>query len=139
MKRQWLAMLPHRDEVTGIGYGNVRWPEGRPPTPFGCRWCGINQRSHPFGPTWMRGRGMHQWEQPTQAQIKARMLARRNARKSVCRCPDPMEYGAPQPFAPVVDPWKCEAEDCRMHDHLIGAWLTPLSFGQAMAQWGGAR
>ncbi|MEH0657674.1 hypothetical protein QA860_08005 [Streptomyces stelliscabiei] len=135
----WLARLPYVDDSTGLAHGHIRWPEGRTPTPFGCRWCGISQRSHPFGPTWMRGRGMHVWEQPTQAQIKARMLARRNARKSMCRCPDPMEYGAPQPFAPVVDPWKCEADDCRMHDHLIGGWLKPLSFDEAMSQCGGPR
>jgi|SRR5881397_1938487 len=129
--RQWLAALPYRDDSTGVGYGNVRWSVGRTP-PFGCRWCGVDQRSHPFGPTWIRGRGMHVWEQPTQAQIKARMLARRNARKDACRCPDPMEYGAPQPFAPVVDPWKCEADDCRMADHLLRGLLAPLSFEQAM-------
>ena len=82
---------------------------------------------------------MHAWECPTERQIKARMLARRNLFKSACRCPDPMEYGAPQPSAPVVDPWKCEADDCRMHDRLRGAWMTPLSFDEAVAQSGGTR
>jgi hypothetical protein len=120
-------------------HGHIRWPNGATPTPNGCRWCGIGERTHPFGPTWLPGRGFHGWEQPTQAQIKARMVARRIARKDVCRCPDPMEYGAPQPFAPVVDPWKCEADDCRMHDRLLGAWMTPLSFGEAVAQSGGPR
>lgn len=87
--------------------------------------------------SWLPGRGFHAWERPTQAQIKARMLARRNARTSVCRCPDPMTYGVPLPFAPVVDPWKCEADDCRMHDYLLGAWVTPLSFDEAAVTWGG--
>lgn len=105
----WLARLPYLDEGTGVARGHIRWPEGRTPTPFGCRWCGISQRSHPFGPTWMRGRGMHVWEQPTQAQIKARMLARRNARKAVCRCPLDDEW---RPFAPVFDPYACEASEC---------------------------
>jgi hypothetical protein len=67
------------------------------------------------------------------------MLARRNARKAVCRCPDPNESLFPQPFAPVVDPWRCEAEHCRMHDYLIGGWMKPLSFDEAMDRWGGAK
>lgn len=128
-----------RDAATGMLHGLIRWPDGTTPTPNGCRWCGIGERTHPFGPTWLPGRGFHVWEQPTQAQIKARMVARRNTRKDVCRCPDPMEYGVPQPLAPVVDPWKCEADDCRMHDQLIGGWLTPLSFDEAVARMGGPR
>jgi hypothetical protein len=90
--------------------GHIRWPDGTAPTPGGCRWCGVNERSHPFGPTWLPGRGFHGWERPTQAQIKARMLARRNARKAVCRCPEPWED--PRSFAPVFDPYRCEASDC---------------------------
>lgn len=58
--------------------GYVRWPDANPPTPYGCRWCGT-QRSH-HGRQYLIGRGMHSWEQPTEAQIKARMLARRAAR-----------------------------------------------------------
>lgn len=126
-----------RDAATGMLHGHIRYPDGTAPTPFGCRWCGTEQGGH--GRRWMPGKGIHAWEQPTEAQIKARMLARRNARKDVCRCPDPMEYGVPQPLAPVVDPWKCEADDCRMHDQLIGGWLTPLPFDEAMAQTGGPR
>lgn len=125
-----------RDATTGMLHGHIRWPDGQPPTPFGCRWCGTEQGGH--GHRWMPGKGMHVWVQPTQAQIKARMVARRNARTSVCRCPDPMEAGVPQPFAPVVDPWKCEAEPCRMHDYLLGAWLTPLTYGEAVRLAGGA-
>jgi hypothetical protein len=123
-----------RDTATGMLHGHIRYPDGTAPTPFGCRWCGTEHGGH--GRRWIPGKGIHAWEQPTERQIKARMVARRNARKDVCRCPDP--YGVPQPFAPVVDPWKCEADDCRMHDQLIGGWLTPLSFDEAMAQWGGA-
>lgn len=124
-----------RDEGTGMLHGHIRWPNGRPPTPFGCRWCGTERGHH--GRSWMPGHGVHAWVQPTQAQIKARMLARRNARKSVCRCPEPWE--TPRPLAPVVDPWKCEAAHCRMHDHLLGGWLTPLTFNQAMDRLGGER
>jgi hypothetical protein len=134
--RQWVPALQLRDERTGLRHDVVRWAVGATP-PFGCRWCGTEQGGH--GRRWVRGHGLHVWERPTEAQIKARMVARRSARKAVCRCPDPMEYGAPQPFAPVVDPWKCEADDCRMHDRLIGGWLTPLSFEEAMDTWGGGR
>lgn len=117
-----------RDPVTGMLHGHIRWPDGTAPTPAGCRWCGHEQRSH--GQMWLPGRGFHKWEQPTSAQIFARMQARRAARKAVCRCPDPSELR--QPFAPVVDPWKCEADDCRMADHLLRQLLAPLSFAQAM-------
>ncbi|MFF7949073.1 hypothetical protein [Streptomyces griseorubiginosus] len=96
-----------RDETTGLLHGHVRWPHGTAPTPSGCRWCGREQYGHMQ--LFLPRRGFHQWEQPTQAQIKARMLARRNARKAVCRCPIGDE---PRPFAPVVDPYMCEAVDC---------------------------
>ncbi|MFC8267757.1 hypothetical protein ACFUIZ_18800 [Streptomyces cinereoruber] len=46
--------------------------------PSACRWCGIEQRAH--YQQWKPPVGWHRWEQPTQAQIKARMTARRNAR-----------------------------------------------------------
>jgi hypothetical protein len=135
--KQWISTWRHpsgfgwRDVETGMHHGNIRWPEGQPPTPYGCRQCGFERRFH--GRRSLLGRPSHLWEQPTQAQIKARMVARRTARKSVCRCPDPMEYGAPQRFAPLVDPWKCEADDCRMADHLLRGLLAPLSFEQAIA------
>lgn len=109
--KKWLHSHPsgflYQDCDTGMAHGNVRWPEGQPPTPFGCRWCGTEQRFH--GRRSLRGRNSHRWVQPTQAQIKARMLARRNARKAVCRCPEDDE---PRPFAPVFDPYMCEASDC---------------------------
>lgn len=97
-----------RDAATGMLRGHIRWPDGRPPTPFGCRWCGI-ARGWDHCQLWIPGRGFHVWQQPTQAQVKARMLARRNARKAVCRCPQDDEW---RPFAPVFDPYMCEASDC---------------------------
>jgi len=49
-----------------------------PPNPFGCRWCGLPD---PHGQYYTRSVGMHSWERPTNAQIKARMRARRANRK----------------------------------------------------------
>lgn len=91
-----------QDTVTGMLHGHIRWPDGSAPTPFGCRWCGTEQGGH--GRRWIPGRGQHSWEQPTRAQILARMKARRDARKAVCRCDEP---GA--------DPYSCEADDCGGH------------------------
>lgn len=96
-----------RDAATGMLHGHIRWPDGTTPSPSGCRWCGVEQYGHMQ--SWLPGRGFHCWEQPTQAQIKARMVARRNARKDVCRCPLDDEW---RPFAPVFDPYMCEASDC---------------------------
>ncbi|MEU8740537.1 hypothetical protein AB0K62_13530 [Streptomyces halstedii] len=48
------------------------------PPPFGCRWCGEQAGHH--GRSYVRSQGMHAWEQPTTAQILARMRARRAAR-----------------------------------------------------------
>ncbi|WP_167459218.1 MULTISPECIES: hypothetical protein [Streptomyces] len=46
--------------------------------PMGCRWCGIDQRPHAIQ---YGANGPHTWQQPTQQQIKGRMLARRAERK----------------------------------------------------------
>jgi hypothetical protein len=96
-----------QDPTNGMLHGHIRWPDGTTPPPFGCRWCGTEGSGH--GRRWMPGRGMHAWDQPTQRQILARMKARRNARKDVCRCPLDDEW---RPFAPVFDPYMCEASDC---------------------------
>lgn len=51
----------------------------RTPTPMGCRHCGIAQ---PHGQQHLApGAGEHGWEQPTQQQIKERMVARLAARQ----------------------------------------------------------
>ena len=49
------------------------------PNPMGCARCGIDQRGHAIQ---VGSGGSHTWEQPTQQQIKARMLARRAARSA---------------------------------------------------------
>lgn len=50
----------------------------RIPNPMGCRHCGIDRGEHVDWYT--QTVGWHKWEQPTQKQILARMLARRSAR-----------------------------------------------------------
>ena len=95
------------DAETGMVHGHIRWLDGTAPPPFGCRWCGAEQSVH--GRRFLPRRGMHAWERPTERQMKARMLARRNARKAVCRCPQDDDW---RPFAPVFDPYACEADDC---------------------------
>jgi hypothetical protein len=71
-------LIPHDLELPVVGAG-----ERGTATPFGCRWCGTQRSDH--GRRYLSGRGMHGWEQPTQAQIKARMLARRAARTGGAR------------------------------------------------------
>lgn len=44
--------------------------------PSGCRHCGVEARDH--CQRWASSVGWHRWVEPTQEQIKARMLARRN-------------------------------------------------------------
>jgi hypothetical protein len=51
--------------------------------PSGCRYCGIPARVH--AQQWKASVGWHQWVLPTDAQIKARMLARRAARTGGAR------------------------------------------------------
>lgn len=67
-----------RDPETGMLRGLIHFPDGSPPDPSACRWCGQPQGTH--GQWWRPGKGYHQYETPTQAQMKARMVARRNAR-----------------------------------------------------------
>lgn len=45
------------------------------PAPGGCRWCGTLKEKHYHN--YVASAGWHHWEQPTQAQILARMKARR--------------------------------------------------------------
>jgi hypothetical protein len=60
--------MPERSE-DGV---NVRhWSA---PLPMSCRWCGAPQANH--GQRWIRGRSWHGWEQPTRAQIEARLRVR---------------------------------------------------------------
>jgi hypothetical protein len=74
--------LLHTDPLTGLKRSRIRFPDGHPPTPFGCRWCGQTQRAHGYGPTHLPGHGFHAYTQPKDAQILARMRARRRVRAS---------------------------------------------------------
>ncbi|WP_086780217.1 hypothetical protein [Streptomyces griseus] len=67
-----ITTLVTRDRTTGLRRGPIRWPDGTPPPPFGCRRCGHDQQVH--------GGAGHRWERPTGAQIFARMTARRRTR-----------------------------------------------------------
>jgi hypothetical protein len=46
-------------------------------SPNGCRFCGIDQQQH--ATRWTPGPGLHTFTEPTNAQRKTRMLARRVA------------------------------------------------------------
>lgn len=70
--------LVTRDRATGLRRGPIRFPNGRPPVPSGCRWCGIERRRH--AGRWSGAVGWHGWAPPTAAQTLARMKARRAAR-----------------------------------------------------------
>lgn len=64
--------LVTRDPASGMRCNPPRWPHGTVPPPSGCRRCGRPHLGH--------GALEHLWEQPTDAQILARMRARRTAR-----------------------------------------------------------
>ncbi|MEU5498472.1 hypothetical protein [Streptomyces griseofuscus] len=71
--------LVTRDPKTRLCRGPIRFPDGHPPVPSGCRWCGIPEATH--GRSYIASAGTHTWEQPTSAQFLARMHARRTARR----------------------------------------------------------
>ncbi|RCG29865.1 hypothetical protein DQ384_16965 [Sphaerisporangium album] len=53
----------------------IRWGAEAPPLPLGCRWCGHPPYAHDASS--LPHRRHHQWEQPTPAQMRARLDARR--------------------------------------------------------------
>ncbi|MFJ4469513.1 hypothetical protein ACIP2X_18745 [Streptomyces sp. NPDC089424] len=67
-----------RCRTCGLHHGHVRHPDGTPPPPNGCRWCGIDRAEHRNRRT--AAAGLHTWQAPTPAQVLARMHARRAAR-----------------------------------------------------------
>ncbi|WP_371793877.1 hypothetical protein OIE91_11470 [Streptomyces albidoflavus] len=81
--------LVTRDRSTGLRRGPIRYPDGHPPVPSGCRWCGVPDRQH--ARRWSGAVGWHPWTPPTPAQALARMRARRATRT------------APQTDSPTTD------------------------------------
>lgn len=65
--------------------------------PNGCLHCGIDQQDHMQ--RWTKTAGWHQWTAPTNAQILARMQARRTARLTA----EPPKYHAVTGWAPTSD------------------------------------
>lgn len=87
---------PHAPHAThtpapsrGEGPGPDRPPQGHtaPHPPSGCRWCGVDLRAH--FQRWTDAVGWHGWTPPTDAQTKARMLARRADRITARSTPRP--------------------------------------------------
>lgn len=62
--------------MKGLRRSGIRYPDGTPPVPGGCRWCGAPYLGHAQG-IWVAARGWHQWEEPTTAQVRARSVRRR--------------------------------------------------------------
>jgi hypothetical protein len=84
------------------------------PAPYGCSWCGDEKHHH--GSQWAPIIGLHQWQQPTQEQIKERMLRRLDARLNA----EPPKYHATTGWAADLsgesaDPYcaDCKTDGCR--------------------------
>lgn len=80
----------------------VRWHANRPPMPLGCRWCGHPPYAHEAAS--LPHRAHHHWEQPTPAQVHARMSVRRRLNLSGRPIPGPMTPVAFSARSPEVSP-----------------------------------
>jgi hypothetical protein len=83
----------------------VRWHAEQPPSPLGCRWCGHPPYAHDAAS--LPHRRDHLWDQPTPAQVRTRMAARR--RLGLCgrplpAVPDIVTVRPPKPHQPTVSP-----------------------------------
>ncbi|MGW1468491.1 hypothetical protein ACWCPT_29615 [Streptomyces sp. NPDC002308] len=100
------------------------------PSPNGCHHCGVEKDTHmgpwvpPVGWQWGKPTGWHQWERPTNAQILARMRARRANRaprpvtiRDRMRTVHAAAYGMEDPICAT-----CHRTDCprywRLHDRI---------------------
>lgn len=72
------------DAGSRLRHGPVRFPDGSPPPPHGCRWCGRPTYRH-GARDWISSVGTHGWTRPTPAQTLARMKARRAVRAEARR------------------------------------------------------
>ncbi|MFB6961866.1 hypothetical protein ACFCYB_34010 [Streptomyces sp. NPDC056309] len=66
------------DPGTGLRRSAIRFPDGEPPLPDGCRWCGATFLGH-GSKRWAASQGWHRWAEPTEAQTAARQAARKAA------------------------------------------------------------
>ncbi|MFI6800335.1 hypothetical protein [Streptosporangium canum] len=80
----------------------VRWSADQPPMPLGCRWCGHPPYAHEAAS--LPHRAHHDWQQPTSAQVHARMTVRR--RLGLCGRPPMTTPPRPllRPEHPAVSP-----------------------------------
>lgn len=51
-----------------------------PEAPSGCRHCGVAEKNHPW--LWIDGIGRHQYEAPSDQQVKQRMRERRQQKEN---------------------------------------------------------
>ncbi|MEU8265838.1 hypothetical protein AB0B89_01620 [Sphaerisporangium sp. NPDC049002] len=78
----------------------IRVRHHAPPRPLGCRWCGHPPYAHDAGSLPHRH---HQWEHPTNAQMRARLDARRHLALSGS-FPAPPASRPPERVRPAVRP-----------------------------------
>lgn len=87
-------------------------------TLFGCRWCGHIKDGHCGG--FHIGRGLHTWERPTEAQLRARKIAAGlDPDTEIPFPPDPQPYQS----ACRCDPGDEDAEPCDEDDCVIAFTL----------------
>jgi len=130
--------LVTRDPATGLRRGPVRFPDGNPPPPNGCRWCGIEQRHH--GRQQIASAGLHAWERPTNTQLLARMKARRKNRATARRSCTTCEHYLP--FTPIEEP--CNPDGCGCTGYPAACDVRAAPVGAAFpitncSQWEPAR
>lgn len=134
-----VTRAPH----TGLRHNPIRHPDGQPQPPFGCRRCGTEQRKH--GRRWTASVGLHAWEQPTSAQIFARMKARRTARLNA----SPPKYHATTRYTGTSgDPddegyalcADCNTDACPQYQRIqyrLAISLTDPTAHNISGRWGG--
>ncbi|GLX54465.1 hypothetical protein Shyhy01_74140 [Streptomyces hygroscopicus subsp. hygroscopicus] len=64
--------LVTRAPSTGLRRGPIRFPDGHPPVPSGCRWCGMPEGTHGRR-RYIPSAGTHAWE-----------IVRRTAARRAC-------------------------------------------------------
>ncbi|MDX2645062.1 hypothetical protein PV341_16115 [Streptomyces sp. PA03-1a] len=75
-----LETLPFVHHPSGMRCSAIRWADDSPPTPMGCRWCGLPRLGHAIQTG--RSAKSHEWTAPTPAQIRLRMETRRKLNRA---------------------------------------------------------